>query len=920
MKKNNILVMLICLCASTMLDLKACEQVKATDINNPEVPGLFTMTRIGFAEPIRMKLFEASRTGNAELIMALIAQEIVSENFINMPNQVGETALFSAVESGNLDVISLLIKHGANVNAKNADYETPLHRAYKYGNLAVISLLVKHGAELNAWDQWGETLLHKAVYYGQLANISFLVEMGADVNANNDSIGTPLHRAVARGNLVVISLLLKLGADINANKNFEWGNSPLHSAVDRGNLEVVSLLLQHGADVNAKNNIDRTPLIKAIGQADRDGNLDIILILLKFGADVNIEFSQLLKFGADVNNELSQRSCDRILHFAVERCFIKLATLLLGLGADVNARDSLEKTPLHSIQLYSHADKAEMAKMVILLISFGADVNAKDLSFNIPITHISLNRQYFSKEDYDLIINPEKNVFQILNIVALYLEPFNKDSNRKVLKKLVKNKVIASFLDRKMKNFLDIVIIATLKNDRMILAEFTMCKLPLTVWNIIEKQFLSTTIRGHISLEEVFAMRALVNGQTKAVSYNPMQSMSNDFKKRIMQLLAAYKERCISFNAGRWAPGDFCSSNLPSNELNQPSQLSTPRPASQHHKPMSQQSYEGVERLTNERTDVFRSGLAIDADGMQIIAAASAIRKLEEEAGCRSYELFDCIAGSNWGGILALALAASEDGMRPFLKPQKIIDFFKEHAEELFPASKKKNNARYYDIEPIQKKMRLLFGSTQLSGCLTRVVVPYRENTGLITVEKKVFDSREAQKNELHDFDLADIAYAIIADDVNFAPVNWRANGRVFSLTACDFTLNADMLLYRQNKDRFENHLNHNPDDNLVILSITSILYREEQSQIDSRKDLKKLLTEGKSIYERVIVNVQEPFESDMAILKAYEKEGNKFTLFPLDDSEKRDVIVKAKDSKDTSLPRHKQLIDALKKCRAKKV
>lgn len=49
--------------------------------------------------------------------------------------------------------------------------------------LEVASVLLAHGANLNFQDDWDDTPLHLAAVSGELETMSLLVAQGADVNA-----------------------------------------------------------------------------------------------------------------------------------------------------------------------------------------------------------------------------------------------------------------------------------------------------------------------------------------------------------------------------------------------------------------------------------------------------------------------------------------------------------------------------------------------------------------------------------------------------------------------------------------------------------------------------------------------------------------------------------------------------------------
>ena len=54
-----------------------------------------------------------------------------------------------AAQTGNIKVISLLISHNADINAKDKYYRTPLHYAAENGHLSVVEYLVNQKADIN---------------------------------------------------------------------------------------------------------------------------------------------------------------------------------------------------------------------------------------------------------------------------------------------------------------------------------------------------------------------------------------------------------------------------------------------------------------------------------------------------------------------------------------------------------------------------------------------------------------------------------------------------------------------------------------------------------------------------------------------------------------------------------------------------
>ena len=59
--------------------------------------------------------------------------------------------------SPNIQIVQLLLKRGADVNAQNNNYSTPLHLAT---SSEIARLLLQYGADIDARDQNHRTPLH----------------------------------------------------------------------------------------------------------------------------------------------------------------------------------------------------------------------------------------------------------------------------------------------------------------------------------------------------------------------------------------------------------------------------------------------------------------------------------------------------------------------------------------------------------------------------------------------------------------------------------------------------------------------------------------------------------------------------------------------------------------------------------------
>ncbi|PTB37383.1 hypothetical protein M441DRAFT_112040, partial [Trichoderma asperellum CBS 433.97] len=127
-------------------------------------------------------------------------------------------------------------------NARANDGRTPLHTAVDYGHEEVIRNLVRHGAELDAKDEDGQTPLHIAAMKRPFPPpiLQLLLDAGADAKEKMEGDITLAHITALNGSPNSLRLLLQRGADTNAADML--GRTPLHLAARNSHPECVSAL------------------------------------------------------------------------------------------------------------------------------------------------------------------------------------------------------------------------------------------------------------------------------------------------------------------------------------------------------------------------------------------------------------------------------------------------------------------------------------------------------------------------------------------------------------------------------------------------------------------------------------------------------------------------------------------------------
>ncbi|GIY84975.1 ankyrin-1 [Caerostris darwini] len=327
----------------------------------------------------------------------------------------GETALHMA--AGVIDghkCAELIIKSGADVNARNEDGETPLHNAARQGQLKTVTQLLEDGAGLDSLSKIGETATHYAssihkeqIHYPTEDKdlIALMLQNGGSVTTetqkNNE---TAIHYVCRVGNedilKEIIARLPQSKLQIACNKQAANGWSPLLYACDSGKSLVVQLLLQNGARVDVFDIEGRAGLHLAA----EHGHADVIEILLNHKAFVNVRTKRGMtplhhaaaqghtnvvkllvdKYGAAIDGlTLSKQTA---LHLASQQGRFETCRSLLDMKADPNATDNRGQTPL---LLAAENDHSEVVK---LFLQLKPDLVSKASSSGITCAHIAAQK------------------------------------------------------------------------------------------------------------------------------------------------------------------------------------------------------------------------------------------------------------------------------------------------------------------------------------------------------------------------------------------------------------------------------------------------------------------------------------------------------------------------------------------------
>ncbi len=212
-----------------------------------------------------------------------------------LSREQANSVLLEGAKDGQLWLVQVAIKEGADIAVRNHEGKNALHLAAYSGNKVLVRFLLEEGASVNAkWDfDWwacnGNTALHDAVSSQNQDVVNALLAYGAEVNTRDMQGMTPLHSASRKGHAAILLQLLKHRAHVNAQYDASWwtgtGVTSLHEAASQGFLEIMDYLLGFGAVLDARDSQGQTALHRAV----INGHDAAVALLLGKTASVHIK-------------------------------------------------------------------------------------------------------------------------------------------------------------------------------------------------------------------------------------------------------------------------------------------------------------------------------------------------------------------------------------------------------------------------------------------------------------------------------------------------------------------------------------------------------------------------------------------------------------------------------------------------------
>ena len=220
------------------------------------------------------------------------------------------------------------------------DLNDGLIEAVKHSNYRDVVEKIEQGASLDAIGVDGTTALMEAIRKDRMKVVELLISEGCNVDQKNFDGFCAIGMACRRGHVAALEALIKAKADVNAVD--ELGCSCLMDACDAGQYECAKLLIENGAKVNQKDNCGNTELMHACGCSFTDESL--INLLLDNGADI------------DAQNDAEKTpliiATDKGIYYTVEALLVR--------GADVVLMDENHDTALNIARRKRYKDIASL--------------------------------------------------------------------------------------------------------------------------------------------------------------------------------------------------------------------------------------------------------------------------------------------------------------------------------------------------------------------------------------------------------------------------------------------------------------------------------------------------------------------------------------------------------------------------------
>lgn len=170
-------------------------------------------------------LIAACKTSSLEMVKYLLETYEETLTTIDATDSNGMTALHQACESGNWEIVDLLLSHGTDRNHKNiSDGTTALITATKANSTNIVKNLIQNFCNLNLRDKSDKNALDYAIESGNIEIVEHLFARGIHISA----LKRALVKICSIGNLHLLDIFIKNGI----LDKYDFGMELFHKSAD----------------------------------------------------------------------------------------------------------------------------------------------------------------------------------------------------------------------------------------------------------------------------------------------------------------------------------------------------------------------------------------------------------------------------------------------------------------------------------------------------------------------------------------------------------------------------------------------------------------------------------------------------------------------------------------------------------------
>ncbi|MBQ0052425.1 MAG: ankyrin repeat domain-containing protein [Treponema sp.] len=349
-------------------------------------------------------------------ISAILSAMILIAGCASTPK---EESIHELIMQGRYEEAKDRFKSKSDINAQDQDGNTALHLAAKVNEADLVSFLIIKGADTEIRNNNDDTALHLAIKNDCIDASKVLAIVHGDIFAKDGNGNMALELALAKGDQWYDAMITQQTGEVRDVD----GQSIVHYFVKTRDEKAIKRCIQIGVPLSIKDNKGKTPLSLAFESADNStsiriaaqlilGNAQLVrgdfayfedavkthnMILRFHDGQTPLHLATIMGHTGIVDYILNQKTSLRLsdilaaqdisgatpLHEAVRYGKVDIARLLLAAGAQVDALDSIGKTPIMLIMPVE-----AQYTLYATLLQYKANVNQKDM-YGDTILHVA---------------------------------------------------------------------------------------------------------------------------------------------------------------------------------------------------------------------------------------------------------------------------------------------------------------------------------------------------------------------------------------------------------------------------------------------------------------------------------------------------------------------------------------------------